>query len=87
MERTLIGLSQLLKVVEKLWLVGHKFANLGTEYSTNQSFSTTLSKLWQTNKSSFHNFEAIRLETYLALFNFEALFKWIVEHLSEKCWV
>ena len=43
MERTLIGLSQLLKVVEKLWLVGHKFANLGTEFSTYQSFATDLS--------------------------------------------
>ena len=43
MERTLVGLSQLLKVVEKLWLVGHKFANLGTEFLTYQSFATDLS--------------------------------------------
>ena len=42
-ETTLIGLSQFLKSVAKLWLVCHKCQSLGEKCSTYQSFVTDLS--------------------------------------------
>ena len=78
-----IAASQLLKVVEKLWLVGHKFANLGREFWTFRA----LPQIWVivTDQSEFFpQLWAIRSENYLELFNFEALFQRVVGHLSEK---
>ena len=83
MERTLIGLSQLLKVVESSdWLVTNSQI-----WGQNFRPIRALPQIWVivTDQSEFFpQLWAIRSENYLELFNFEALFQRVVGHLSEK---
>ena len=80
----MIGLSQLLKSVAKLSLICHKCPNLGNRIFDQSELCHGFEQLWQTNQRCFHRFESILSVTYLVLFNFRALFNWVVAHSSEK---
>ena len=84
MERTLIGLSQLLKSVAKPWFVCHKCPNLGNRIFDLSEPCYRFKQLWQSSQSCFHRFESILSVKYLVLFNFGALFKRVVAHLSKE---
>ena len=84
METILIGLSQLLKSVAKLSLVCQKCPNQGNRIFDQSELCHGFEQLWQTNQRCFHRFESILSVTYLVLFNFRALFNWVVAHSSEK---
>ena len=56
----------------------------GTENIRPMTALPKIEGLWQTNQGCLPTFESIRSVTCLALFNFKALFKWVVWHLSEK---
>ena len=74
----MIGLSQLLKSVAKLSLICHKCPNLGNRIFDQSELCHGFEQLWQTNQRCFHRFESILSVTYLVLFNFRALFNWVV---------
>ena len=59
---------------KQLWLVCHKCPNLGYRIFDLSEPCYRFKQLWQSSQSCFHRFESILSVTYLALFNFGALF-------------
>ena len=65
METSLIGLSQLLKTVAKLWLVEYSVPQIWAFLTDQWELCHRFEQLWKTIQNCFHKFESILSVTYL----------------------